>query len=72
MIRRLLASRKRRRKEKNYEAVSAIYDRGKMSLPAEYLTVHQPSDPERVAKLQATAEERRQQRNRRRLKHAAS
>jgi len=67
VIRRLLASRKRLRKEKNYEAIKPIYDRGGMSLPAEYFTVHQDSDPARVEKVKAAAETRRQQRNARRL-----
>lgn len=67
MIRRLLASRKKKRKEANYAAIQPIYDRGKMSLPAEYLTCHQPSEPERVDKIKAAAEERRRQRDQRRL-----
>lgn len=66
MIRKLLWSRKKKRKEANYEAVSAIYDHAKMSLPEEYLTVHQKSDPDRVAKIKAVAEQRRQRRNQRR------
>jgi hypothetical protein len=67
MIRRLLASRKKVRREKNYVAVSAIYDKGKMSLPAEKLIVHQPSDPERVEKIKVAATERRERRNKKRL-----
>ena len=67
MIRRLLASRKKLRKEKNYEAVEPIYKRGASLLPPEYLTVHQESEPARLEKINAAAEERRQQRNARRL-----
>jgi hypothetical protein len=70
MIRRLLASRKKKRKEANYAAIKPIYDRGGMSLPAEHLTCHQPSEPERVDKIKVAAEERRRQRNERRLAHA--
>jgi len=70
MIRRLIASRKKKRKEANHAAIKPIYERGSALLPAEYLTCHQPSEPERVEKIKAAAEERRRQRNERRLAHA--
>jgi hypothetical protein len=66
MIRKLFKSRKLRRKEANYVAVKPLYDRGASLLPAEYLARNQ-SDPARVEKVKATADERRQQRNARRL-----
>lgn len=67
MIRRLLASRKAKRKEANYAAIKPIYARGGMSLPAESLVCHGPSEPERVDKIKAAALARREWRNVKRL-----
>lgn len=66
MIRRLFKSKKLRRKEQNYKTVEPIYKRGASLMPPEYLACNQ-SEPERAAKVKAAAEERRQQRNARRL-----
>ena len=51
------------RKEKNYDRNMAIYARGTSSLPAEYLTVHQASDPAVVEKIKAAAQARRDRRS---------
>lgn len=59
---------KQERKSKNYDRNMAVYARGMMSLPAEYLTVHQPSDPVRVEKIKAQAEARRKRRRERLIK----
>lgn len=39
-------------------------------LPAEYLMRNQPSEPQRVERIKAQAEDRRKQRNRKRLRKA--
>jgi hypothetical protein len=54
---------KQERKSKNYDRNMAVYARGMSSLPAEYLTVHQPSDSERVEKIKAKAQARRDRRS---------
>ena len=69
MIRKLFQSKKVRRKEANYKAVEPIYKRGSSLMPPEYLARNQ-SEPERIEKVKAAAEERRQQRNTRRLAQA--
>ncbi len=66
-IRRLTPAKKRRRREKNYAAVKPIYDRAATTIPKEYLTVHQESEPERVEKIKAKTQERRDRRNAKRL-----
>jgi hypothetical protein len=66
MIRKLFQSKKLRRKEENYKRNEPIYKRGAELLPPEYLARNQ-SEPERVEKVKAAAEERRRQRNQRRL-----
>lgn len=71
MIRRLFRAKKLRRKEENYKAVEPIYKRGAELMPPEYLACNQ-TEPERAAKIKAAAEERRQQRNARRLRRSVS
>ena len=48
-------------------AVKEVYARGGSSLPAEYLTVHQEASGETKDKILAAAQQRREQRNARRL-----
>lgn len=56
------------RREVRRERLLAIHARGAELIPADYLICHQPSDPIRVAKIKAKAEERRQRRNAKRLR----
>ena len=60
--RKLTRKKKRERYDANAAAVLPIYERAKQGGSAEYLTVNQPSEPDRVAKVVATADERRQRR----------
>jgi hypothetical protein len=45
MLRYLTKAKKEVRRQKNGDAVNAIYDRAKMTIPAEYLICHQPDSP---------------------------
>jgi hypothetical protein len=66
MIRKLFQAKKLRRKEENYKRNEPIYKRGASLMPPEYLACNQ-SEPERIEKVKAAAEERRRQKNARRL-----
>lgn len=69
MLRHLFRSKKMKRKEANAAAVLPLYGRAADVMPAEYLARNQV-EPERVAKIQAAAQERRNRRNAKRLGHA--
>jgi hypothetical protein len=47
-LRYLTKAKKEARRQKNGDAVNAIYDRGKSLIPADYLICHQPSTPANV------------------------
>lgn len=64
---RLTNFKREQRKEANGKAVNTIYAVGASLFPADYLIRNQ-SEPERVAKVKAQAEERRQRRNAKRLR----
>lgn len=66
MLRHLFKSKKLKRKDANATAVLPIYGRGATTLPADYLVRNQV-EPERADKIKAAAQERREQRNARRL-----
>lgn len=46
MLRYLTNAKREARRQKNGDAVNAIYDRGKALIPAELLICHQPDSPE--------------------------
>lgn len=58
-MRYLTKLKKRLRKETNAKEVNEIYARAKQGGSEDYLIGNQPSDPDRVAKILATAESRR-------------
>lgn len=53
---------RRRIADKTSDAIMAIYERAKQGGSEDYLAINQPSEPERVAKIQAEAQERRDRR----------
>ena len=67
MLRYLTNKKKRERKERNYDAVKAIYAQGQFTFPAEYLTCHQEADQTTKDKLLTAAQARRERRNTKRL-----
>jgi hypothetical protein len=66
MLRYLTSKIKNLRREKNHDAVKAIYRRGASTVPAESLTCHKEADRETKDRILAAAQARREQRNARR------
>lgn len=69
MIRRLTKVKKDLRRERNYRAVKAIYDRAATTFPADYLTCYQEADSITKNRVLDSAETRRQLRNAKRIRN---
>jgi hypothetical protein len=68
MLRYLTNKIKNLRREKNHDAVKAIYRRGASTIPADSLTCHKEADQQTKDRILAAAQMRREQRNAKRLK----
>ncbi len=62
MIRKMTRKKKHARYDANAAAVILIYQRATQGGSADYLAINQPSEPERITKILAEAEARRERR----------